>query len=160
MQGISTPLMAQKTDKRSAVIVNAPTLPGSMAPPPPGFGEGPDSKKPRLGAVLTGAPSRVICMRNMVGPGQVDEDLEEEVGQELTKYGAVADVLIFEVTSVGYAQEEAVRIFVKFERQESATKAAVDLQGRYFAGRSVRVAFFPESRFDTTDLAPKAGEFD
>lgn len=31
------------------------------------------------GVVLTGAPSRVICMRNMVGPRQVDEELEEEV---------------------------------------------------------------------------------
>lgn len=36
-------------------------------------------KRPRTGAVLGGRPSRVLVLRNMVGPGQVDEDLEEEV---------------------------------------------------------------------------------
>ncbi|PNW76444.1 hypothetical protein CHLRE_11g467591v5 [Chlamydomonas reinhardtii] len=150
-QGISNPLMAQKTTQRAAVIVEAPSLPANK--------DQPDAKRPK-GAQLTGAPSRVICMRNMVGPGQVDEELEEEVGQELTKYGKVLDVLIFEVTTAGYQEEEAVRIFVQFERAESATKAAVDLQGRFFAGRMVRVSFFPEERFTSTDLAPKAGEFD
>ncbi|KAG2432124.1 hypothetical protein HXX76_009050 [Chlamydomonas incerta] len=150
-QGISNPLMAQKTNQRAAVIVEAPSLPANK--------DQPDAKRPK-GAQLTGAPSRVICMRNMVGPGQVDEELEEEVGQELTKYGKVLDVLIFEVTTAGYQEEEAVRIFVQFERVESATKAAVDLQGRFFAGRMVRVSFFPEERFTSTDLAPKAGEFD
>lgn len=49
---------------------------------------------------------------------------------------------------------------MQFERVESATKALVDLQGRYFAGRNVRVAFFSEERFQKEDLAPKAGEFD
>lgn len=34
------------------------------------------------------------------------------------------------------------------------------VQGRFFAGRMVRVSFFPEERFTSTDLAPKAGEFD
>ncbi|GIL42508.1 hypothetical protein Vafri_463 [Volvox africanus] len=156
-QGISNPLVAQKTNQRAAVIVEAPPAPNK-----PGTGadkEGPDAKRLK-GVVLTGAPSRVICMRNMVGPGQVDEELEEEVGQELTKYGKVLDVLIFEVTTPGYPEEEAVRIFVQFERQESATKSAVDLQGRFFAGRQVRVSFFPEDRFLATDLAPKQGEFD
>ncbi|KAG2439057.1 hypothetical protein HYH02_006584 [Chlamydomonas schloesseri] len=155
-QGISNPLMAQKTNQRAAVIVEAPSLPPGAIKPP---SDQPDAKRPK-GSQLTGAPSRVICMRNMVGPGQVDEELEEEVGQELTKYGKVLDVLIFEVTTPGYVEEEAVRIFVQFERVESATKAAVDLQGRFFAGRQVRVSFFPEERFTSTDLAPKAGEFD
>ncbi|GFR45032.1 hypothetical protein Agub_g6399 [Astrephomene gubernaculifera] len=159
-QGISNPLVAQKTNQRAAVIVEAPPAPGKAAGGGLGLGsEGPDAKRPK-GVALPGVPSRVICMRNMVGPGQVDEELEEEVGQELTKYGKVVDVLIFEVTTPGYVEEEAVRIFVQFERQESATKAAVDLQGRFFAGRLVRVAFFSEERFKSMDLAPKQGEFD
>ena len=33
----------------------------------------------------------------MVGPGDVDEDLEPEVGEECAKYGEVHKCLIFEV---------------------------------------------------------------
>lgn len=36
-----------------------------------------------------------------------------QVGNELTKYGNVTSVLIFEVTTPGYMPEEAVRIFVQ-----------------------------------------------
>ncbi len=39
----------------------------------------------------------MIVIRNAVAPGQVDDDLEEEMGEELSKYGKVADVVIFEV---------------------------------------------------------------
>lgn len=31
-----------------------------------------------------------------------------------------------------------VRIFIKFDREEAATRALVDLQGRFFGGRQVR----------------------
>jgi hypothetical protein len=64
--------------------------------------------------------------------------LHLQVGLELTKYGKVEDVLIFEVITPGYLPEEAVRIFVKFDRVEPATRALVDLQGRFFGGRQVR----------------------
>ncbi|KAJ8880378.1 hypothetical protein PR048_016847, partial [Dryococelus australis] len=58
---------------------------------------------------------------NMVGPGEVDEDLEPEVKDECnTKYGDVIKVLIFEQPNV--PAEEAVRIFVEFKRIESAIK--------------------------------------
>lgn len=63
--------------------------------------------------------------------------LSHQVGTECTKYGTVADVCIFEVITPGYPPEEAVRIFVKFERVEAATRALVDLQGRFFGGRQV-----------------------
>ena len=36
--------------------------------------------------------------------------------------------MIFEVTTPGYEPEEAVRIFIQFDRVESATKAQIDLQ--------------------------------
>ncbi len=83
----------------------------------------------------------------------------QQVGMELSKYGQVADVKIFEVLSAGYDPAEAVRIFVLFDRLDSAVKANIDLQGRFFGGKEVRVAFFPEERFDRQDLAPTPGEF-
>ena len=69
-----------------------------------------------------GTPTRVVLLRNMVGPGQVDEDLEDEVANECSKYGQVQSVMIFEVTTPGYPDDQAVRIFVEFERMEQATK--------------------------------------
>lgn len=69
-----------------------------------------------------GTPTRVVLLRNMVGPGQVDEDLEDEVANECSKYGQVQSVMIFEVTTQGYPDDQAVRIFVEFERMEQATK--------------------------------------
>ena len=35
----------------------------------------------------------------MVGPGEVDEDLEPETAEECSKYGKVMRCVIFEVTS-------------------------------------------------------------
>lgn len=57
----------------------------------------------------------------MVGPGEVDDDLEPEVKDECnTKYGEVVKVLIFEMPEA--PQDEAIRIFVEFKRIESAIK--------------------------------------
>lgn len=77
------------------------------------------------GGVIMGTPTRVVMLRNMVGPGQVDEDLEDEVANECSKYGQVQSVMIFEVTTPGYPDDQAVRIFVEFERMEQATKVCV-----------------------------------
>ena len=57
----------------------------------------------------------------MVGPGEVDSDLEPEIKEECNgKYGDVQSVIIFEIPNV--VAEEAVRIFVEFKRVESAIK--------------------------------------
>ena len=57
----------------------------------------------------------------MVGPGEVDADLEPETRDECqTKYGDVNKVVIFEVPNV--SDDEAVRIFVEFKRMEAAIK--------------------------------------
>lgn len=59
----------------------------------------------------------------MVGPGEVDSDLEPEVREECqTKYGDVHKVIIFEIP--GTVEEEAVRIFVEFKRMEAAIKGS------------------------------------
>ncbi|CAI5533829.1 unnamed protein product, partial [Closterium sp. Naga37s-1] len=88
-QGITTPLMAKKTDKHGGVIVAAKPLKKG------GGGEGGENnaagaggKRAKLGGVaLNGPPSKVVLLRNMVGPGEVDAELEEEVaGAEGTMY--------------------------------------------------------------------------
>ncbi|XP_031505495.1 DNA-damage-repair/toleration protein DRT111, chloroplastic [Nymphaea colorata] len=142
-QGITTPLMAKKTDRRAGVIVNASE---SRA----------DKKLKSVN--LNGPPTRVLLLRNMVGPGQVDDELEGEVAEECAKHGTVMRVLIFEITEPGFPDDEAVRIFILFERPEEATRAFIDLEGRYFGGRLVRASFYDEDRFGRNELAPTSEE--
>lgn len=62
-----------------------------------------------------------MMFQNMVGPGEVDDDLEPEVKDECNvKYGEVIKVLIFEIPEA--PSDEAIRIFVEFKRIESAIK--------------------------------------
>lgn len=94
---------------------------------------------------------KVVLLRNMVGPGEVDDDLEPEVKDECnTKYGEVGSVIIHEVPD--QTPEDTVRIFVEFRRIESAIKAVVDLNGRFFGGRQVRASFYDTERFDNLQL--------
>lgn len=43
-----------------------------------------------------------------VGCGEVDDELEEEVGSECAKYGTVTRVLIFENAEPNFPSDEAV----------------------------------------------------
>ncbi|XVF23123.1 hypothetical protein REPUB_Repub13aG0010600 [Reevesia pubescens] len=143
-QGITTPLMAKKTDRRAGVIVN-----GSESSKP-------DQKFKSVS--FNGPPTRVLLLRNMVGPGEVDDELEDEAGSECAKYGTVTRVLIFEITEPNFPADEAVRIFIQFERPEETTKALIDLDGRFFGGRVVKASFYDEERFSKNELAPMPGE--
>ncbi|KAG0089443.1 hypothetical protein BGZ92_004774 [Podila epicladia] len=101
-----------------------------------------------------GSPTSVILLTNMVGPGEVDDSLQEETAAECEKFGPVVRCLIFEIQNGKVPQEEAVRIFVKFGTAVAAEKALRDLDGRFFGGRQVRGQFFDEKRFDALQLAP------
>lgn len=106
------------------------------------------------------SPSRVLLLRNMVGPGEVDDELEGEVRDECAaKYGPVVQVLIFECISAGSGSssaalppEEAVRIFVEFVDLHSAARALAGLEGRYFGERRLAAGFYDESRFARLEL--------
>ncbi|KAK2724769.1 splicing factor 45-like [Artemia franciscana] len=134
-QGISSALVVEKTSRRGGRIV----VEKEIMPPPPVIPSA--APKPELSiAEMMKNPSKTILLRNMVGPGEVDEDLEPEVKEECNgKYGDVTDVTIVQLSNV--PEEEAVRIFVEFKRIESAIKAVVDLNGRYFGGRQVKASF-------------------
>jgi len=59
--------------------------------------------------------SRVTVLKNMVGPEDLDEDLESEVTEECSKYGEVEKVIIYqEKQSEADDAEVHVKIFVLF----------------------------------------------
>ncbi|KAF7465339.1 Hypothetical predicted protein [Marmota monax] len=144
-QGLSTALSVEKTSKRGGkIIVGDATEKG----------ESQDASKKSDSNPLTEilkCPTKVVLLRNMVGAGEVDEDLEVETKEECEKYGKVGKCVIFEIP--GAPDDEAVRIFLEFERVESAIKAVVDLNGRYFGGRVVKACFYNLDKFRVLDLA-------
>nr|CAG4637280.1 EOG090X0BIL [Ceriodaphnia reticulata]SVE73138.1 EOG090X0BIL [Ceriodaphnia reticulata] len=149
-QGIAAALQVEKTSKRGGRIINEKDI----MPPPPPVVSPTIAAAPKVEltiAEIMKNPSKVICLRNMVGPGEVDSDLEPEVREECqTKYGDVNKVVIFEIPNI--EEEEAVRIFVEFKRMEAAIKAVIDLNGRFFAGRQVRAGFYEVERFLKMEL--------
>lgn len=132
---------------------NSLAPPSMMPPPPPGpidAAPKPEEAKPSITDLMKN-PSKVVLCKNMVGPGEVDDDLEPEVKEECNgKYGDVSKVVIFERPNV--PPEEAVRIFIEFKRVESAIKAVVDLNGRFFGGREVQARFYDQDKFSNLSL--------
>ncbi len=91
-----------------------------------------------------------LKLKNMVDPGDIDDDLENETKEECQKYGEVNRVIIFELPKK--PQEEAVRIFIEFKTLPSAIKALTDLNGRFFGGRKVKANFYSLDKFNRLDL--------
>uniref|UniRef100_A0A8C1LUA8 Splicing factor 45 n=1 Tax=Cyprinus carpio TaxID=7962 RepID=A0A8C1LUA8_CYPCA len=152
-QGLSTALSVEKTSKRGGKIIigdsTEKTSGSSQNVADPHADASKKSETNPLTEILK-CPTKVVLLRNMVGRGEVDEDLEAETKEECEKYGKVTKCVIFEIS--GVSDEEAVRIFLEFERVESAIKAVVDLNGRYFGGRVVKACFYNLDRFRVLDL--------
>lgn len=98
--------------------------------------------------------SHVMVLKNMVGPEDVDEDLENEVTDECSKYGKVEHVIIYqEKQSEEDDAEVIVKIFVQFSSPEEMKKATASLNGRFFAGRSIQAVSYDQNLFDANDLS-------
>lgn len=104
--------------------------------------------------LLRANETSVMILRNMVGPEDVDEDLESEVVDECSKYGNVNRVIIYqEKQSEDDDAEVLVKIFVEFSQPSEVEKAIKALDSRYFAGRLVRAQPFDQAMFDANDLS-------
>lgn len=123
-QGIVAPLQHTKTGRSTGKIEVAKPL--SVVSPPSGSSKSVQFNK---------KPTKVVLLRNMVGPGEVDDMLQQETADECAKYGEVESVLIFEMKGPEVKPWEAVRIFVKFSAVESATKCA-----RFFLSSSSAIS--------------------
>merc|ERR1719265_2451688 len=136
-QGMAAPLVMQKTDAAKGKVVQGATVQATVQTQPK-----PEAK---VAKVTQRPPSCVLLLNNLVGAGEVDEDLEEETAEEAGQYGKVKSCTVKE--EKGLPDNEAVRIFLEFETVEGATKALVDMNGRYFGGRVVKARFFDPERF-------------
>ncbi|XP_017770984.1 PREDICTED: poly(U)-binding-splicing factor half pint isoform X3 [Nicrophorus vespilloides] len=98
--------------------------------------------------------SRVVILRNMVGPDDVDESLQEEIQEECSKFGGVERVIIYnEKQSEDDDDNVVVKIFVEFAQTREAESARDALNGRYFAGRKVRASLYDQTLFDHSDFS-------
>jgi splicing factor 45 len=146
-QGMASALQVEKTSKRGGRIIHEKEILASATSP---VVENPANSQQSITEIIKN-PSKVVLLKNMVGPGEVDDDLEPEVKDECNqKYGEVTSVIIHETQAENH--EEAVRIFVEFRRIESAIKAVVDLNGRFFGGRQVKANFYDTEKFDNLQL--------
>ena len=107
------------------------------------------------------SPSCVVLLKNMVGPGEVDAALGPETQEECGKYGVVRDCIVREIPAsvASCPDQERVRLFVLFARQECAVKACRDLDGRFFGGRCISASFFDEERYENNDFEPGQHEW-
>ncbi|XP_065339250.1 poly(U)-binding-splicing factor half pint isoform X4 [Cloeon dipterum] len=100
--------------------------------------------------------SRVVILRNMVGPEEVDETLQEEIQDECTKFGIVDRVIIYKEKQSDdddAVDDIIVKIFVQFSKSSEAIIARDALNGRYFGGRLVRAEIYDQNLYDHNDFS-------
>ncbi|XP_020489260.1 poly(U)-binding-splicing factor PUF60 isoform X3 [Labrus bergylta] len=104
--------------------------------------------------LLRKSESTVMVLRNMVGPEDIDDDLEGEVTEECGKFGAVNRVIIYQEKQG--EEEDAdiiVKIFVEFSMASEMDKAIQALNDRWFGGRKVVAEVYDQDRFNSSDLS-------
>ncbi|CAF1005120.1 unnamed protein product [Adineta steineri] len=100
--------------------------------------------------------SRVCVLKNMVGPEDVDEDLQQDVKDECSKYGEVVDVVIYkEQQGEDDNAEQLVKIFVEFRTSKQVEKTVESLNGRYFGGRVIKAELYDQAAYEADDLSDK-----
>jgi len=98
--------------------------------------------------------SKVLLLKNMVGHDDVDEELQDEIEAECSKYGKVENVIIYqEKQDESDDAEIHVKIFVEFEEDLGAKKAKNALDGRFFGGRTVLALIYDQEMYDQQDFS-------
>ncbi|SCP05743.1 RNA-binding protein, putative [Plasmodium ovale] len=141
-QGIKAPLILQKVDKRSGVIVQAPVILKKNE-----FNNDNnlyDNKNLSTNAQHSNL-SRIIQLTNLVTIEEVDDTLKEEIEEEASKFGNLLNIDI--VTDTNMTEAFAVKIFCEYESCDQAQNALNTFKGRTFAGRKVEAIFANEQEY-------------
>ena len=107
------------------------------------------TQRAQIMANLVNRPSKILLLKNMVDPDDVDEQLEEEITEECIKFGPVTKVIIATLEE-GAARH--VKIFVQFQDEAATKKAVASLHHRWFGGKMVHAQTYDETRFARQDF--------
>eukprot|EP00928_Gymnodinium_smaydae_P027178 TRINITY_DN21095_c0_g2_i1.p1 TRINITY_DN21095_c0_g2~~TRINITY_DN21095_c0_g2_i1.p1 ORF type:complete len:737 (+),score=108.96 TRINITY_DN21095_c0_g2_i1:104-2314(+) len=96
------------------------------------------------------SPTKILLLKNVVGPGQVDVDFECKILEEARKFGRVRKCIVRECRDA--AEESAVQVFLAFRLAADAAVASRELQGKLREGRMIHASFCDEKRFKEEEL--------
>ncbi|XP_042353724.1 poly(U)-binding-splicing factor PUF60a [Plectropomus leopardus] len=98
--------------------------------------------------------STVMVLRNMVGPDDIDNDLEGEVTEECGNFGRVKRVVIYQEHQGEEDEADViVKIFVEFSEASEMNQAIRALNRRWFGGRKVVAEVYDQEHFDNSYLS-------
>ncbi|XP_066915151.1 poly(U)-binding-splicing factor PUF60-like isoform X1 [Clytia hemisphaerica] len=113
---------------------------------------GKDARYMMMQKLARQSASAVIVLRNMVSVEEVDEDLEEEINEECSRFGEVKRVIIYQEKQGEEENAEViVKIFVEFSKSEEAEGAQSALNGRWFGGRSIQCHVYDDVKYQAQD---------
>ena len=95
--------------------------------------------------------SAVIVLKNMIHPTELDDEFEDEVRDEVVKYGVVKKILVH-FDELANDKNQSVRVFVQFSNLSSGVKAKKALDQCWFAGRLVKCEYYNEEKFNNRDI--------
>ncbi|KAG5526830.1 hypothetical protein RHGRI_032933 [Rhododendron griersonianum] len=135
------------------ILVATPTVP-PLAGLPGGGLSVPPITVPSVD--ILGVPSECLLLKNMFDPKletepDFDLDIEEDVRDECSKFGALKHIYVDKLVSMNTAGF----VYLHFEKTQSAIGAQRSLHGRWFAGKMITATFmvpqnyeakFPDSR--------------
>ncbi|OEL29679.1 Splicing factor U2af large subunit B [Dichanthelium oligosanthes] len=97
-------------------------------------------------------PTKVICLNKVVTADTLKDDEEyedifEDMRLEAGKYGNLVKVVIPRPDPSGQPVSGVGKVFLEYVDIDGATKAKMELHGRFFDGNKVAAVYYPEDKF-------------
>ena len=112
-QGITKAIRHKATGGGQGTIEGPRITKTAAAPGVPGAPASSDRKGKKRGGLFSN-PTKIVLLKNMVGPGELDDELQAETAEECAKHGPVKQCLIFEVSRIAPNEIAASEVKIFF----------------------------------------------
>jgi len=80
---------------------------------------------------------KIVCVHNMIGSDGIDDEFEADITEEVSRYGQLRQVIVHPLPVAGQSKEKC-KVYLIYADVQSAATANEKLNGRWFAGVSLR----------------------